>query len=103
MKRECWILVAYDPEGEDERERVDEERANLGFDPTEEAHRLTAQSDGALTDAKRVVDELLVDWDEDALIEESIVGELEEAGEEVGLSEFIREIRERLVRRLRQS
>ncbi len=97
-KRECWILVAFEPEDADDDEALGNLRAALGFDPTEHAQKLTAQKGGAKKNAKRVLNELLQGEHrrEDELIESSIIDDLEAAGADVGLAEFIEEIRTRV-------
>jgi len=95
-KRECWVLTAFEPEDEAERERLDDLKQELGFDPIAEAHLLTAQSSGAKRNAKRVLDKLTEeDLDrEDEAIQSVIPEDLEDAGGEVSLQTFICELRE---------
>jgi hypothetical protein len=103
--RECWILVAFEPSNEDEQDVLDDLRSNLGFDPTEQAHRLTAQTGAAKKNAKRVLEKLLLGNQrrEDDLIESAVVEDLKRAGENVGLADFIEEIKMRVAPRLRES
>lgn len=54
-EREAWVLAGFDAETDDERARLDAERAILGFSPTEEAHRLDAKDEQAKRSPKRVL------------------------------------------------
>ena len=47
MMREAWVLAGFDPLDQDERDRLDELRRDLGFSPNEEAHLLTAKDEQA--------------------------------------------------------
>jgi hypothetical protein len=38
--REAWVLAGFDPESEDERDRLDALRQELGFHPSQAAHRI---------------------------------------------------------------
>lgn len=53
-QREAWLLQAFAPENERERERLRAESARLGFDPTEEPERLNGPR-GSVRDVKRVL------------------------------------------------
>ena len=94
-KRECWILTAYKPEDDDEQDRLDKMTSELGFAPTEKAHRLTAATSGAKKNAKRVLGELTEGKTEreDDAIKNCYPKELEKAGEDVSLKTFIGEVR----------
>lgn len=39
-KREAWVLLAFEPQDDEERGRLAAERTRLSFDPTREPHRL---------------------------------------------------------------
>jgi hypothetical protein len=56
---EAWVLAAFTLEDEEERAALDQERKNLGFDPTARPHELTAQDPPAKRNPKRVVAVLL--------------------------------------------
>lgn len=100
-KRECWVLAGFDPKDQHEEQRLANERQNLGFDPREEAHRLTAKHDAAndKLSAKRVLGNLC---GEDAnrersCLEETELDTLRRRGKYSGLSEFLNEVDIRLV------
>lgn len=40
--RETWVLAGFEPETDDERQRLEAERRALGFHPHEEPHRRSA-------------------------------------------------------------
>jgi len=62
--REAWVLAGFDPQSQDERDRLDNERQQLGFHPSIQAHLLTAADEGAKRSAKRVLAVLTCgDWD----------------------------------------
>ncbi|MFL5350561.1 MAG: hypothetical protein ACJ8AT_37800 [Hyalangium sp.] len=98
-KRECWALAGFAPANDQERERLEELRKELGFDPCTQAQELTAEHPGAKRDAKRVLsiltgddlDRELTGW------KEAPLQQLEERGEETGLVAFIQELRAKLV------
>jgi hypothetical protein len=99
VERECWVISGYDPQGETESARLEQERKKLGFDPRERSHELTAcKNDLALRSPKRVLRELSGDdrdrerrcWRETALLT------LRERGGENGLAAYLQEVRERL-------
>lgn len=51
---EGWLLASYRPQNAQEKTRIANATRVLFFDPTREPERLTAQPNGADTDAKRV-------------------------------------------------
>lgn len=57
-KREAWVLCGFKPETDDEHSRVESLRSELGYDTRTGSHDLTATKDGALRDAKRVLQAL---------------------------------------------
>jgi hypothetical protein len=98
-KRECWALAGFTPANEEERERSDALRQELGFDPCTHAQELTAEHAGAKRDAKRVL-AVLTQNDVEREVRgwaEVPLQQLEERGLHTGLAEFIQEIRSRLV------
>lgn len=98
-KRECWVLAGFDPKNEDEAARLEDERTRLSFHPVRDAHQLTAREHGAKKDAKRALDALTQgDLEREcACLEETPLSVLEERGEKTGLTEYLKEVRERLV------
>jgi hypothetical protein len=98
-KRECWVLAGFEPRSEKEEALLADERQRLSFHPVREAHKLTAREHGAKKDAKVALD-ALTQGDKErerACLEETPLAVLEERGKETGLTEYLKEIRERLV------
>lgn len=98
-KRECWVLAGFEPRNEKEEALLVDERQRLSFHPVHEAHKLTAREHGAKKDAKVALD-ALTQGDKErerACLEETPLAVLEERGKETGLTEYLKEIRERLV------
>lgn len=98
-KREVWALVGFDPRGADEEARLREVEKRLSFHPVREAHRLDAREHGAKNDAKRALEELTADGKEREreCWRETPLDTLAQRGHRVGLSQFLAEVRERLV------
>jgi hypothetical protein len=99
VERECWVISGFDPQGETESARLEQERKKLGFDPRLRSHELTAcKNDLATRSPKRVLRELSGDdrdrerrcWRETAL------PTLRGRGSENGLAAYLEEVRERL-------
>ncbi len=92
-KREAWILAGFSPKTDDERRRLADLRRQLTFDPTREPNRLRGRHDER--DIKRVVKTLANDSTrEDGCLQEIA---LDEIGPDVGLREFVDELRSWLV------
>jgi len=103
-KRECWVLAGFEPRDAHEADRVAELTKDLGFDPRQQAERLTARRKGEERDAKRVV-ELLTggDWDRQAACWNHADLELLDArGRKTGLTDYLHELRDRLVPLIRR-
>jgi hypothetical protein len=98
-KRECWVLAGFNPKNTDEVERLRQLQQRLSFHPVQQAHRLTARTPGAKTDAKEALGELTQGkWErERACWEETPLPELEQHGRDTGLADYLQEIRQRLV------
>ncbi len=100
-KRECWVLAGFEPRGDDEMERLQNERTQLGFDPRMHAERLTAKHDAAndKLSAKRVLSALTQDDHvrEAACWEATGLSILRSRGGETGLADFLAEVEQRLV------
>lgn len=100
-KRECWVLLALDPT-EAEQQRIKQLRRGgegLGFDPTKRPEKLTASSSEAKREAKAVLS-AIVDGDqrrrEQFVWSAADLDGLEAQGEQVGLRQFLVELRERI-------
>lgn len=55
---EAWILAGYEPVGDEERRRLAEIAAGIGFSPTAEPERLTSTTPDHPRDGKRICDHL---------------------------------------------
>ncbi len=96
-KREAWVLVGFDPLNDEEREALASEQRRLGFDPTRRPHRLAASKHGAEHDIKVCVKALAIDPAREADCYSSrSTAELHERGEEIGLSKYLNEVRDRI-------
>jgi hypothetical protein len=99
-ERECWVISGFDPGDDDETKRLEDERQNLGFDPCECSHELTAcKNDQAKRSPKRVLSVLTGGSGERQrrCWQEAPLPELERRGQGNGLSEYFKEIRSLLV------
>jgi hypothetical protein len=97
--REAWVLAGFDPRSQDERDRLDSERQQLGFHPSCQAHLLTAGDDIAKRSAKRVL-AVLTDgnWErEERCWTDATLATLRARGTGSGLTEFLEEIEQRLL------
>ena len=97
--REAWILAGFVPRSPDERARLDSERQEPGFDPSLDAHLLTAADERAKRSAKRVLAALTGgEWErEERCWTRTALATLRERGVGSGLVEFLDEIAARLV------
>lgn len=98
-KRECWVLAGFEPRDDQERDSLAKARQELGFDPRFQAERLTAIHDHDTKAAKGVLGELVKhDHDREAACWELTPLELlEQRGTRTGLSEYLLEVKDRLV------
>ncbi|WP_395853967.1 hypothetical protein [Cystobacter fuscus] len=98
-KRECWVLVGFEPRTEEEKAQLQKEERRLSFHPVRDAHQLTAREHGAKKDAKKAL-EALTRGDperERVCLEETPLGTLSTLGRETGLAAYLQDVRERLV------
>jgi hypothetical protein len=95
--REAWVLAGFDPQSQDEGDRLAHERQQLGFHPCTEAHLLTATGTDKRS-AKRVVAVLTGGvWErEEQCWSQAALPTLRERGAGSGLTEFLHEIEQRL-------
>jgi hypothetical protein len=98
-KRECWVLVGFEPCNDQERALLAGIRQELGVDPRLQAHQLTAVHDHDKRSAKRVLRHLVgADHDREAdCWRQAPLEVLKERGSETGLSDDLAEVEERLV------
>jgi len=99
-ERECWVLSGFEPKDDVEREKLEEEKRHLGFDPCWESHQLTAcKDDQAKRSPKRVHAKLLgLDRDRERdCWQRTALSVLIKRGADNGLSDFLHEIKKWLV------
>ncbi|QRK12068.1 hypothetical protein JQX13_19675 [Archangium violaceum] len=98
-KRECWALTGFDPKNPEETARLQASERRLSFHPVRDAHRLDAREHGAKNDAKVALEELTRGDKERerACLEDTSLSSLAARGGNTGLTEYLKEIRERLV------
>jgi hypothetical protein len=97
-KREAWVLNGFDPEDENEEERLADLKQELGCDPRTDAHTLTASSSGAKTNAKRVLGVLVDSVErEQRCCTETELDTLRDRGGETGLAAYLEEVEARLL------
>jgi hypothetical protein len=100
--REAWVLAGFEPESDEERERLIAVRKELGFHPAETAHALDAKDERAKRSAKRVLRALVGgDGEREARCwTEAPLDRLHARGERSGLKDFLDQVKERLVPRV---
>lgn len=98
-KRECWVLAGFDPESDAEETALAELKSELGFDPRIHAEGLTAAEPHAPRNAKRVLERLIArNRDrEEGCWTSSDLETLRNRGSLSGLTDYLDEIRSRLV------
>lgn len=99
VERECWVISGFNPQGDEETARLETERQNLGFDPRQKSHELTAcKDDRARRSPKRVL-RMLCGSDRDRECRcwaNTDLDVLRDRGGENGLAAYLREVRDRL-------
>jgi len=96
---EAWYLSGFCPGDETERARLHAVHEELGFDPTSAPQRLRSTSKRSKKDAKIVLEKLSsgnVDR-ERACLENTPIADLVARGEEAGLADFIKSVREKIL------
>ena len=97
-KREAWVLNGFEPENEEEEERLADLKQELGRDPRTDALTLTASSSGAKTNAKRVLGALVDSVErEQRCCTETDLDTLCDRGGETGLAAYLEEVENRLL------
>jgi hypothetical protein len=97
--REAWILAGFHPCGEEETERLDAVRAEIGLDPTRQPERLRAPQETDSRHPKRVLRQLTA-GDSEREVRcwfEPSLAQLRERGSNCGLAAFLDSLRDRLV------
>jgi hypothetical protein len=100
--REAWVLAGFEPETEEERNRLAALRKELGFHPCQEAHRLDAKKEHARKSPKRVLDTLTsgVREREGRCWTATSLTVMSERGQHSGLAAFLNEVKTLLLPRL---
>lgn len=99
-KREAWVLAGFQPQNQEESDRLQQLKKRLSVDPIRKSHELTAREHGAKTDIKRALGELIQEDDEDRqlqCLQETAFEVLEQMGQDNGLAAYLKEVRLRLV------
>ncbi len=95
-ERECWVISGFEPNDDDERQKLEVEKHNLGFDPCERSHELTAcKNNQAKRSPKRVL-AALTDGDLERgsrCWRETQLPVLQRRGQENGLSQYLDEVK----------
>ncbi len=96
IKRENWILAGFRSRNDDEQQRLQEERQTLGYDPTLNPALANSHERGSKNCPKRVLAKLVGSVGVERELEclrEPPLAELQTRGENVGLTQFLSEIR----------
>ncbi len=99
-ERESWVISGFEPENDDEKQRLREEEQKLGVNPCHRSHELTAgKSDLAVRSPKRVLKVLTADqWErQQRCWKVTALSVLRERGAENGLVDYLDEIKTHLV------
>jgi len=98
-KREAWVLAGFEPRSEAENTSLAQCRQEFGFDPRLRSEELFAKTPGAPRDAKRVVRLLVGEtYDrEQSCWADCPLEDLTERGRLNGLTDYLEEVRTRLV------
>jgi hypothetical protein len=99
IEREAWVICGFDPQDDEERIKLDEERQLLGFNPCEKSHELTAGKDNTATKSpKRVLSHLTRghrDRERHCWVDTPL-NVLRSRGVENGLTSFLAEVQKHL-------
>jgi hypothetical protein len=95
-KRECWVLAGFEPEDDDERDKLEAQRAALGYQPQHESHRLTASGSSGKHNAKTIIDALGIDEAREARCLAAALPLLRERGGQNGLRDFLDDLAARV-------
>jgi hypothetical protein len=97
--REAWVLCGFEPDGDEERSRLQVLRQELGFSPSEHSHRLDAKDEHAKRSAKRVL-RILTGGDharEQRCWQVTSLETLHDRGEQTGLRAYLIELEDHVV------
>ena len=96
IKRENWVLAGFRSSSDDEQLRLQAERQTLGYDPSLNPDRVNSHAEGSKHCPKRVLTNLvgLAGVERElACLRDTPLEELETRGENIGLKQFLIEIR----------
>lgn len=98
-KRECWVLAGFEPADHNEAASLLRLTQELHFDPRESAQNLTAKHANQKRDAKSVLRALTGgDWQREAdCWKNTDLALLEKRGQNTGLADYLKEVRQKLV------
>jgi len=99
-ERECWVISGFQPEDDDEKQKLEMETLKLAFNPCLRSQALTAgKDDQATRSPKRVLAVLTGDtWERQRKCwQETPLSVLAERGQHNGLSDYIDEVKDYLV------
>lgn len=102
-KRECWVLGGFEARNDEEERVIGELKQELGFDPSTNPARLDAREAGAKRDAKQVLARL-TGGDRDREIacwKATSIPSLEIRGAKTGLTDYLKELRAKVLPLLR--
>lgn len=99
LKRECWVLLGFDPETDNEKSRLEALIQELSFDPCHSPERLADKKDHENRSAKRVLKELTCDnrEREERCWQETALDVLAKRGQEIGLTDYLTELKTKLI------
>jgi hypothetical protein len=94
-EREAWVIAGFEPRDAAEEARLQELARRLSFHPVREAHRLSSGERDAKSALKSLTAGELAR--EHACLNETPLEVLRARGKETGLTDYLDEVRERLV------
>ncbi len=101
VEREAWVICGFDPADDDEKQKLEDERQNLGLDPRDRSHELTACKNNLAKRSPKRVLRALSGGDADRerrCWRETTLATLRDRGAENGLVGFLHEVNDKLAR-----
>ena len=98
-KREAWVLASFEASPGDEHRKLEQERGRLGFNPTSQPEKLTAQAPNSKREAKKALSALTGgDLERERRCwEETPLPTLSARGNKCGLTDYFIAVSDRLV------
>ena len=98
-KRECWVISAFEPEGNHGQSALKNLTESLGFDPRVESHRLASRESADNRNPKHALGKLTTGEiaREQVGLEATPMAVLRQRGNANGLADYFSEITQRLV------